>query len=107
MMGLFEGGLEVHPAGEVEAEDALAVDIHRRRLHVEWDSASPVTPLGQLVFFSQFLATGGLFSHWVERCPLRFSSPNAPTLANLLGTITLSVLAGQFRYAHIAGQFSD
>ena len=100
-MDLFEGGSEVHPAGEVEAEDALTVDTHGRRIHMEWDPASPVTPLDLLIFFSQFLATGGLFSHWIGRCPLRFSSPNAPTLTNLLGTITPSVLAGQFRYAHI------
>ena len=106
---LFGRALEVHPLGEVEKGDldGLAVDTHGRRIHVEWDPASPVTPLGQLVFFSQFLATAGLFSHWVERCPLRFSSPNAPTLTNLLGTITLSVLAGQFRYAHITGLRAD
>ena len=83
-MDLFEGGSEVHPAGEVEAKDTLAVDTHGRRIHMEWDPASPVTPLDQLIFFSQFLATGGLFSHWVGRCPQRFSSPNAPTLTNLL-----------------------
>lgn len=108
-MDLFERALEVHPFGEVEEGDldGLAVDTHGRRIHVEWDPASPVTPLGQLVFFSQFLATAGLFSQWVERCPLRFSSPNAPTLTNLLGTITLSVLAGQFRYAHITGLRAD
>ena len=85
----------------------LAVDTHGRRFHVEWDPGSPVTPLGQLVFFSQFLATAGLFSEWVAECPLRFSSPNAPTLTNLLGTIALSVLAGQFRYAHITGLRAD
>jgi len=108
-MDSFERALEAHPSGEVEKGDldGLAVDTHGRRIHVEWDPASPVTPLGQLVFFSQFLATAGLFSHWVERCPLRFSSPNAPTLTNLLGTITLSVLAGQFRYAHITGLRAD
>jgi hypothetical protein len=108
-MDLFERAFEVHPFGEVEEGDldGLAVDTHGRRIHVEWDPASPVTPLGQLVFFSQFLATAGLFSQWVERCPLRFSSPNAPTLTYLLGTITLSVLAVQFRYAHITGLRAD
>lgn len=83
------------------------VDTHGRRFHVEWDPQAPVTPLGQLVFFSQFLATAGLFSDWVKDCPLRFCSPNAPTLTNLLGTITLSVLAGQFRYSHITGLRAD
>ncbi len=35
--------LEVHPAGEVRAEDAVAVDNHGRRIHVERDPASPAT----------------------------------------------------------------
>lgn len=87
--------------------ESLAVDTDGRRFHVEWDPQAPVTPLGQLVFFSQFLATGGLFQNWVRRCPLRFESPQAPSLTNLLGTITLSVLAGQFRYAHITALRAD
>ena len=105
-----------HPPGEdlevastrwVPDGNPVAVDTHSRRFHVEWDPQAPVTALGQLVFFSQFLATAGLFRDWVERCPLRFESPNAPSLTNLLGTITLSVLAGQFRYAHITGLRAD
>ena len=105
-----------HPAGEalhlaspgwIPGSPPVPVDTHGRRFHVEWDAQAPVTPLGQLVFFSQFLATAGLFREWVSRCPLRFESPNAPTLTNLLGTITLSVLAGQFRYAHITGLRAD
>jgi len=53
-MDSFERALEVHPFGEVEKGDldGLAVDTHGRRIYVEWDPASPVTPLGQLVFFS-------------------------------------------------------
>jgi len=58
-----------HPAGEaicpVSALSPLVVDTHGKRFHVEWDPAAPVTPLGQLVFLSQFLATGGLFAPWV------------------------------------------
>jgi len=105
--GLFEGCLEVHPAAEVETEESLAVDTHGRRIHVEWDPASPVTPLGQLVFVGQFLATECLLYHWVERYLPRFSSPNAPTLTNLLGTITLSVRAGPFRCVHITRLRAD
>lgn len=62
-----------------------------------------MTRLGHMVFSSQFLATDGLFRHWVERCPLRFSNPDAPTMTNLLGTIIPSVLAVDFRYLHITG----
>lgn len=115
-MVLPGSNLVAHPKGEVSEgaclanpppSGCLAVDTHGRRYHVEWDSQAPVTPLGQLVFFSQFLATAGLFRNWVNNCPLKFSSPNAPTLTNLLGTITLSVLAGQCRYAHITGLRAD
>jgi hypothetical protein len=47
---------------------------------------SPGTPFCPLVFFAQFLATEGLFSSWVGRCPLRFTSPNARQVNDLLGT---------------------
>ncbi len=103
--------LEAHPPGEVPAPRAaavravldrsLAVDTHGRRFHVEWDPHAPVTPLGQLVFFSQFLATAGLFRDLVQTCPLSFTSNNAPLIPDLLGTMTLAVLTGQNRYAHV------
>jgi hypothetical protein len=91
---------------EVEARP-LAVDTLGRRFHVEWDPQAPVTPLGQLVFFAQFLAAGGLYGDWVRTCPLRFTSPNAPELTDLLGTIMLAILAGQNRYAHVTGLRAD
>lgn len=116
-MALQIGRVGVHPQGEVldgyaaAARAVLAgplpVDTHGRRFHVEWDPDAPVTPLGQLVFFSQFLATAGLFGDWVKGCPLRFSSNNAPALNDLLGTITLAVLAGQNRYAHVTALRAD
>ena len=109
--------VELHPPGEVldaraaaaraVLSDPLTVDTLGRRFHVEWDPHAPVTPLGQLVFFAQFLAAGGLFADWVRACPLRFTSPNAPELTDLLGTITLAVLAGQHRYAHVTGLRAD
>ena len=109
--------VDVHPPGEGHTpgcaasravlSEPLTVDTLGRRFHVEWDPHAPVTPLGQLVFFAQFLATGGLFAEWVRTCPLRFTSPNAPEPADLLGTITLAVLAGQNRYAHVTGLRAD
>ena len=85
----------------------MVVDTQGRRFHVEWDPHAPVTALGQLVFFSQFLATAGLLSEWVRTCPLQFRSPNAPSLTDLLGTITLSILSGQFRYSHVTALRAD
>src|SRR6187431_3501257 len=69
-----------HPAGEqpeIEEWSAIA-DTFGGRVHVEWDAAEPVTPLGQLPFFVEYLKQGGLFDGWVADCPLSFSSPNAP-----------------------------
>jgi hypothetical protein len=59
-----------HPVGEVKNErfshdkvsagaSALPVDTGGGRYHVQWDDSAPVTPLGQLVFFAQFLHAGG------------------------------------------------
>ncbi len=56
-----------HPAGEqseIEEWSAIA-DTFGGRVHVEWDAAEPVTPLGQLPFFVEYLKQGGLFDGWV------------------------------------------
>jgi hypothetical protein len=55
--------LPAHPAGEqsrVEEWWAIA-DTFGGRVHVEWEAAEPVTPLGQLPFFIEYLKQGGLF----------------------------------------------
>jgi hypothetical protein len=70
-------------------------------VHVEWDDQAPVTPIGQLVFFAQFLKTCNLFTPWVNDCPLYYNSPNAPSKEDVLGTLLLAVLSVQKRYAHI------
>jgi hypothetical protein len=109
-----------HPQGESNASAICAsatagplqparvpLDLHGRRIYVEWDPHAPVTPLGQLVYFSQFLATAGLFGDWVADCPLHYTSPNAPERADVLGTILLAVLAGHRRYAHVTALRGD
>src|SRR5712672_1131043 len=92
-----------HPAGEQPpVEDwSATVDTFAGRVHVEWNSGGLVTPLGQLPFFIEYLKQAGLFTGWVADCPLTFSSPNAPSKRDLLGTVLLSVLSGQYHYAHI------
>lgn len=106
--------LSVHLAGEpkkppesgcralVPATGPVPVDTFGGRIHVEWDPAAAVTPLGQLPFFTEFLHTCGLFDPWVEQCPLHWTSPNAPSTRDVLGTAVLSVLSGHRRYAHIS-----
>lgn len=66
-----------------------------------------MTPVGQLVYFSQFLATGGVYRQSVADCPLRYTSPNAPKVGDVLGTLTLAILAGSKRYAHVTALRGD
>jgi hypothetical protein len=63
--------------------------------------------VGQAVVHGHFLATAGLFEGWVQDCPLRYTSPNAPLTRDVLGTLMLGILAGSRRYAHIAGVRGD
>jgi Transposase DDE domain group 1 len=89
------------------SEDAVVVDTMGGRMHVRWDETAQATPHGQIVFFAEFLATAGVFDRWVQECPLRYSSPNASSPRDVLGTLMLGILAGSKRYAHIAGVRGD
>jgi hypothetical protein len=91
----------------VPACGPVAVDTFAGRIHVEWDPQAAVTPLGQLPFFTEFLKVSGLFDPWVQSCPLRLSSPNAPNTRDVLGTLVLSILSGHQRYAHISALRGD
>ena len=73
------------------------------RVQMRWESESAATPMGQLVYFIEFLHLTGLWSRWLETCPLSYSSGNAPSKAEVLGTWMLSVLSGHRRYAHVTG----
>ena len=81
-----------HPEGEQPSveEFSATAETFAGRVHVEWDSDGLVTPLGQLPFFIEYLKQAGLFAGWVADCPLTFSSPNAPSKHDLLGTVLLS-----------------
>jgi len=102
-----------HPVGEQPLVDRLsesepvAVETFGGRVHVEWDSQAPVTMLGQLPFFIEYLQVSGLFDPFVADCPLVYRSPNAPDKRDILGTVLLSILAGHRRYAHIGSLRSD
>jgi len=90
-----------------EAQSEMRLATPGGRLHVRWDDEASATALGQLAFFAEFLEVSGLFARWVELCPLAYTSPNAPTVRNVLGTWLLSILDGQRRYAHVAGLRGD
>ena len=89
------------------SEAFAAVQTMGGRMHVRWDETAQATPHGQIVYFAEFLATAGIFDNWVQSCPLRYTSPNAPGVRDVLGTLMLSILAGSKRYAHIAGVRGD
>ena len=77
------------------------------RFQVRWDEGGSATVLGQLGFFAEFLEVSGLFDRWTEGCPMGYTSPNAPTVRDVLGTWLLSILDGQRRYAHVIGLRGD
>lgn len=91
----------------IELSSRVAVDTFAGRIHMEWDPDAAVTPMGQLPFFIEFLKTSGLYDAFVAGCPLRYTSPNAPKIRDVLGTLVLSILAGHKRYAHITTIRSD
>src|SRR5207237_10626617 len=89
------------------SEHAMVVQTMGGRVHVRWDETARATPHGQLVFFAEFLATTGVFNRWVDECPLRYSSPNASSKRDVLGTLMLGILSVSRRYGHFAGIRGD
>jgi hypothetical protein len=65
------------------------------------------TAMGQLAFFAEFLQASGLFENWLQSCPLRYTSPNAPAVQDVLGSWMLGILDGHSRYAHIGALRGD
>lgn len=102
-----------HPPGEqlpVEAGAAcepVTLDTYAGPVRVEWDSSSPLTPLGQVVYFIEFLKVSGRLDALLADCPLAYTSPNAPEVRDVVGTWVLSILAGHKRYAHITALRGD
>jgi Transposase DDE domain group 1 len=90
-----------------QALEAIVVDTPGGRIHVQWDHDASATPNAQLTFFAEFLAATGVYESWISSCPLTYSSPNAPTKRDVLGTWLLAILAGHNRYAHITGLRND
>ena len=79
----------------------VSVDTFAGRIQIEWDQDAAVTPMGQLPFFIEFLKTSGLYDALLADCPLTYTSPNAPNVKDVVGTLVLSILAGHKRYSHI------
>ena len=94
-------------AEQISHAAGLRVTTPGGRFQVRWDEGGSATAMGQLAFFAEFLEVGGLFDRWVTECPMAYTSPNAPETRDVLGTWLLSILDGQWRYAHITGLRGD
>jgi hypothetical protein len=71
------------------------------QLDVSWSSSAQVTQWGGLAYFVSYLKTSGLFDRLVEDAPFHYTSPNAPKIRDVVGTIVLAVICGFTRYVHI------
>ncbi len=49
-----------------EMNNPIICDTFAGKVHVEWDPHSSVTPIGQPVFFTQFIKNCGLYKQWIE-----------------------------------------
>jgi len=99
--------VEVKKVGTATESENCTVETYAGKLRIRWDDSAAVTAMGQMPVFIDFLKTSGLWDGFVADCPLRYTSPNAPSQVDVLGTLLMSVLAGQSRYAHITGLRGD
>lgn len=95
-----------HPEGECGNGGKITaqrwpLDTPGGRVYAEWQDDLPVTREGQLIFFFQFLNSGGRWSQLLADCPLVYHGNRGSGATNVFGTLLLSVLNGHFRYAHI------
>ena len=98
--------ISVHPQGESKStpkypSGTWPLDTPGGRFHAEWDAQAPVTREAQLIFFFQFIQTGGRWEEFLRQCPLHYTGNRGSGAHNIMGTVVLRVLAGHWRYAHI------
>ena len=94
---------------KISQHNRIVCDTFQGVVHLEWDPQAPVTPLGQLPFFIEFLKASHLYDEWINDCPLplKLKGPHSSGVSNILGTLFLSSLSGQRRYAHITAIRND
>jgi len=98
--------MEVYSHG-VLAPTSSVVQTVSGSVQVLWDQGNPATPMGQMAYFIEFLNMTGLWDKWISECPLRYTSPNASRIQDILGTWFLSILSGHRRYCHVTTIRSD
>ena len=70
-------------------------------IDARWDGDGQLTSLGGMAYFAEYLRTGGFLDKLLHGSPLRYSSPNAPDPADVMGALLVAVLDGLSRYAGI------
>jgi len=105
-------GEALHPTGDASQQPLTYPAPHRVEtlggpMEVRWEDDPGISPHGMLTYFFEFLKVSGIWQEFVAQCPLSYTSPNAPSKAEILGTIMCSVLSGHRRYAHITGIRGD
>lgn len=85
----------------------MVVDTPGGRFRAQFTPDLPVSSLGALVFFAQFLAATRAFDELVSDTPLCYGSNRAHAPRDVLGTLLLGILSGHYRYAHLAALRGD
>src|SRR6187549_2262768 len=102
----------LHPEGGGKEAPEGYPAVHRVEtfggpIQVRWEEDAGVSMYGPLTYFVEFLKVSGIWERFVAECPLHYTSRNAPTKNEILGTILFSVLSGHRRYAHITAIRGD
>ena len=88
------------PAG-CQNPNATALRCGVSTLRACWDGEGRMTDLGGIAYFAEYLREAGFLDRLLRGSPLRYSSPNAPDPADVMGTFLVAVLAGLVRYEAI------
>lgn len=94
------------PAG-CGAAPARTIDALGGEFDCRWNDTTPLSTGAHNALMSAFLKAGGVFDRLVESCPLRLTSPNAPTNRETLGTVIVGMLNGSSRYRHFDALAGD
>jgi hypothetical protein len=94
---------QVPETSELIKQFGRAVDIPAfgGRLEVNWTPGARVTSSGGLAYFAIFLKVTGLFDRLCEDFPIAYTSNNASSKRDIIGTAVLAILLGKRRYIHI------
>ena len=105
---MHQNGEEINRVNDSSLDAKKTRPLDSSKLQIEWSAdEARMTQMGGLAYFAKFLDTTGLLNDFVDRSALSYTSNNAPTKRDVLGTILLSVLSGQTRYAHMSALGRD